>query len=134
MMQAVAILVSAVMTVSQSVASPGKEEANESLGPPAMECTFFVGEGQLLDGHCKVLTLSNGDILIKENTAPGFIFMIKPNRKHDQVLWNESDKTQNGLAKLGVAHASKNCWMSVPHSEIPFSLCLTPRRIHQDGE
>ena len=127
------IVMLACVALSALQAAPALSSTNteEAPSPPLMECTLFAGEGQLLDGHCYVLTLPNGHILINEAAKPSFIFIVKPNRKQDQVFWNGSDRSQKTLTKLGSAYGIENCWMSVPKSEIHFSLCLTPPRVYQ---
>lgn len=124
-------ILSAAIAISQSTPALCTAEQIDAPSPPLMACTLFAGEGQLLDGQCRVLTLPNGHILIKEEAIPNYIFIVKPNRKQDQVFWNGSDRSQKSLTKLGSAHGIENCWMSVPKDEIQFSLCLTPPRVYQ---
>lgn len=120
-------------SLSTLLAAPAASSTNteEASAPPLMECAFFAGESQLLDGQCRVVNLPNGHILINEEARPGFIFIVRPNRKRDEVLWNGSDRRQKTLSRLGSAYGIENCWMSVPKSEIHFSLCLTPLRVYQ---
>ncbi|MEY4160757.1 MAG: hypothetical protein RLZZ136_1378 [Pseudomonadota bacterium] len=127
----VAVFAGAALAASQYAPAIGHAEAENAPSPPLMECTLFAGEGQLLDGHCRVLTLPNGHILIKEEASPSFIFLVKPNRKRDEVFWNGAGRSNKTLTKLGAAFGIENCWMSVPKSEVHFSLCLTPPRLYQ---
>ena len=130
-MRKVAMLTPAVLAASHLAALLSAAKAEETPSSPLMYCTFFAGEGQLLDGQCRVLMLPNGHILIKEDARPGYIFIVKPNRKQDQIFWNGSDRSQKTLTKLGSASGIEHCWMSLPKSEIHFSLCLTPPRVYQ---
>ena len=124
-MRPFAMLSIAVLTAAQPA------EAEYAGSQASMGCAFFAGESQLLDGRCTVRTLPNGNILVKEEAQPNFIFLIKPNRRRDRVFWNGSDRTQISLIKLGSAYAIEHCWMSVPRSAVHFSLCLVPKRVNQ---
>ena len=129
-MQIFTMLSVAVIAATSLATAPSKAEAGDAPAPPLMNCTLFAGEGQLLDGQCRVVTLPNGYVLVKEEAQPSFIFLIKPNRKRDEVLWNGADRRDKNLSNLGWAFGIENCWMSVPKSEIHFSLCLMPPKVY----
>lgn len=108
--------------------------------PPAyLKCEAYVGEGQVLDGLCRVSTLSGNRVMVEAfsdetRSRSGLVFLFVPHGDRDTVLWNGEPNRRDPRQRLGVAQFFDTCWRSVAHSEIPFSVCLiVPTRFNHDA-
>ena len=110
--------------------------ASRAATPPAfLKCEAYVGEGQILDGLCRVRTLPKNRVMVEEysdqtRSRAGYVFLFVPNSEIDTVFWNGEKNMRDPHAKLGKSQFFDNCWRSVAHSEIPFSICLIPPKLY----
>lgn len=111
-----------------------------SATPPAyLRCEAYVGESQILDGLCRIRTLSRNRVMVEEfsdetKSRSGYVFLFIPNHERDTVLWNGEPNRKDPHRVLGVSQFLHTCWQSVAQSETPFSICLImPTRFGKDG-
>ena len=98
--------------------------------PPAyLKCEAYVGEGQIMEGLCRVTTMSNNRVMVEEfsdasNSKARYVFLFSPQKEIESVKWNGERNNKYPNIYLGNAKFSDLCWSSIQSSQIPFSICL----------
>lgn len=111
--------------------------ASRAATPPAyLKCEAYVGEGQILEGLCRIRTLARNRVMVEEfsdetKSRSGYVFLFVPHRELDSVFWNPNRDRRDPRSKLGTGQFFDNCWRSVAHSEIPFSICLIVPKLYE---
>ena len=115
------------------------QNTSRAATPPAyLKCEAYVGEGQILEGLCRVSTLRKNRVMVEEfsdqtKSRSGYVFLFTPNKEIDTVHWNGEANKRNPTEILGRAQFFDNCWRSIAKSEVPFSICLIPPTFYKNA-
>ncbi|MEY4160759.1 MAG: hypothetical protein RLZZ136_1380 [Pseudomonadota bacterium] len=108
-----------------AIAADGSETAQAQTHPPAyLHCSLKVGESSLLEGPCRVTTLTGSRILIEAEGQSEMKLLVVPEDQRDRILWNGGVSVRGVDQLLGVGQWVDNCWRNVVNSDPPFYLCL----------
>ncbi len=122
------IVTSSVILIFLVTPAMAADEAGPQRPPATIPCELYAGESQLVEGACKITNLPGHEIRIEEVGGKGHVLLVKPEGYHDRIFWNGEPPEGEPTTLLGVSQWLHTCWRSLPQTEVPFTLCLTPTR------